>query len=101
MRILLVLLGTMAFAQPPTQFPSYVLGPDDQVVIHVLDSEEIGDSPFRIDMRGYINVPLAGRLQAAGLTVDQLEASLAGRLKEYLQSPAVTVSVFEYRSQPV
>ena len=52
-------------------------------------------------MRGYINVPLAGRPQAAGLTVDQLEAALAARLKEYLQSPVVTVSVSEFRSQPV
>ena len=81
--------------------PSYVLGPDDQVVIRVLDSDEIGASPFRIDMRGYINVPLAGRLHAAGLTVDQLEAALAARLKEYLQTPTVTVSVSEFRSQPV
>lgn len=91
----------MAFAQTPALPPSYVLGPDDQVVIHVLDSDEIGASPFRIDMRGSINVPLAGRLQAAGLTVDQLEAALAARLQEYLQTPVVTVSVSEFRSQPV
>ena len=101
MRVLLFLLGAMVFAQTPTQFPSYVLGPDDQVAIHVLDSEEIGDSPFRIDMRGYINVPLAGRLKAAGLTVEQLEIAMTARFKEYLQSPVVTISVFEYRSQPV
>ena len=101
MKILLFLLATVAFTQTPALPPSYVLGPDDQVVIHVLDSDEIGDSPFRIDMRGYINVPLAGRLQAAGLTVDQLEAALAARLKEYLQTPVVTVSVSEFRSQLV
>jgi polysaccharide export outer membrane protein len=46
-------------------------------------------------------VPLAGRLQAAGLTVDQLEAALAARLKQYLQAPVVTVSVSEFHSQPV
>ena len=101
MKTLLVLFGAMAFGQTPAQLPSYVLGPDDQVVIHVLDSEEIGVSPFRIDMRGYINVPLAGRVQAAGLTVDQLEVALAARLKDYLQTPVVTISVFEFRSQPV
>ena len=101
MKTLLFLLGAVAFPQTPALPPSYVLGPDDQVVIHVLDSDEIGASPFRIDMRGYINVPLAGRLQAAGLTVDQLEAALAARLKQYLQTPTVTVSVSEFRSQPV
>jgi polysaccharide export outer membrane protein len=98
---LLLLFGAMAFGQVPTQFPSYVLGPDDQIVIHVLDSDEIGVSPFRIDMRGSINVPLAGRLQAAGLTVEQLEVALTARLTEYFKTPVVTVSVFEFRSQPV
>jgi hypothetical protein len=96
MKILLFLFAAMAFAQTPALPPSYVLGPDDQVVIHVLDSDEIGASPFRIDMRGSINVPLAGRLQAAGLTVDQLEAALAARLKEYLQTPVVTVPVSNF-----
>jgi polysaccharide export outer membrane protein len=52
-------------------------------------------------MRGSINVPLAGRLQAAGLTVEQLEVALTARLTEYFKTPVVTVSVFEFRSQPV
>jgi polysaccharide biosynthesis/export protein len=101
MRILLFLFGTIAFSQTPAAPASYVLGSEDQLVIHVLDSDEIGTSPFRIDMRGYINVPLAGRLPAAGLTVEQLEVALTAKLKEYLQAPVVTVSVFEFRSQPV
>ena len=101
MKILLFLLATVAFTQTPALPPSYVLGPDDQVVIHVLDSDEIGATPFRIDMRGYINAPLAGRLQAAGLTVDQLEAAVAARLKQHLQTPVVTVSLSEFGSQPV
>lgn len=101
MRILLFLFGAIAFSQTPAQPPSYVLGADDEVTIHVLDLDEIGAGPFRIGMLGYINVPLAGRLRAAGLTVDQLEAALAIRLKEYLQSPVVTVSVSEFRSQPI
>jgi polysaccharide export outer membrane protein len=101
MKLLLLLFGAMAFGQTPAPAPSYVLGPDDQVAIHVLDLDEIGDSPFRIDMRGYINVPLAGRLHAAGLTVEQLETALASRLKEFLQTPVVTISVSEFRLQPV
>jgi polysaccharide export outer membrane protein len=94
-------LGAIALGQTPAQPPSYILGPDDQIIIHVLDLDEIGASPFRIDMRGSINVPLAGRLQAAGLTVDQLEAALATRLKQYLQAPVVTISLSEFHSQPV
>jgi polysaccharide biosynthesis/export protein len=101
MRVLIFLAGALAFAETQAQPPSYTLGPGDQVTIRVLDLEEIGDSPFRIDMRGNISVPLAGRLHAAGLTVEQLEAAVAAGLREYLQDPVVTVSIFEFSSQPV
>src|SRR5579872_3634910 len=94
-----LLTGAIAFAEQTPQSPTYTLGPDDQVAIRVLDAEEIGESPFRIDMRGNINVPLAGHVHAAGLSVEQLEAALIVRLKDYLQEPVVTVSVSEFRSQ--
>jgi polysaccharide biosynthesis/export protein len=96
-----LLIGAQASAQEPAQSPTYTLGPDDQVAIHVLDAEEISENPFRIDMRGNINVPLAGRVHASGLSVEQLEATLTARLKDYLQEPVVTVSVSEFRSHPV
>lgn len=80
---------------------NYVLGPDDQVTIQVLDLKEIDDKPFRIDMRGNISVPLAGRVHAAGMTAEQLEADLARRLDSFLQTPTVSVTVSEFRSQPV
>jgi polysaccharide biosynthesis/export protein len=107
----IVLLSSVSVAQMSEQATSvpderaqpaqYILGPDDQVVIHVLDTDEIGDKPFTIDMRGNINVPLAGRFHAGGLTVDQFEVALADHLKRYLQTPVVTASVAEFRSQPV
>src|ERR1051325_192339 len=53
--------------------PAYVLGPEDQLVIRVLDIEEVPDKPFRIDMRGNLNLPIVGRVHAAGFTVEQLE----------------------------
>jgi polysaccharide export outer membrane protein len=81
--------------------PAYQLGPGDEVTLHVLDLEEIGDKPFRLDSNGEITVPLAGRLQAAGLTTRQLEAELARRLQTYLRAPQVVVSVTQFRSQPV
>ncbi|HEY7337638.1 MAG TPA: polysaccharide biosynthesis/export family protein [Bryobacteraceae bacterium] len=79
----------------------YILGPEDSIVIKVLDIEEIGNSPFPIDLRGNINVPMIGRVHAAGLTLDQLEAILTEKFKEYLREPVVTVTISEYRSQPV
>ena len=81
--------------------PAYRLGPGDEVTLHVLDLEEIGDKPFRLDSNGEITVPLAGRLQAGGLTTRQMEAELTKRLQTYLRAPQVVVSVTQFRSQPV
>ena len=80
---------------------TYVLGPDDQVVVRALDVEEIGEKPVRVDMSGHIRLPLAGRIQASGLTVQQLEDAIAERLKEFVKEPEVSVSIAEFRSQPV
>ena len=80
---------------------AYVLGPDDQITIRALDAEEISDKPLRVDMSGFIRLPMVGRLKASGLTIEQLENELASRLKQYIQEPEVAVSVVEFRSQPV
>lgn len=80
---------------------AYCLGPNDEVVLHVLDAEEIPATPARIDSRGNLSLPLVGRVTAAGLTVEQLEAALAARLSRFLQAPQVTVTLAEVRSQPV
>ena len=80
---------------------AYVLGPDDQITIRALDAEEISDKPLRVDMSGFIRLPMVGRLKASGLTIEQLENELASRLKQFIQEPEVAVSVVEFRSQPV
>jgi polysaccharide export outer membrane protein len=80
---------------------SYVLGPDDQITVQALHIAEISDKPLRVDMSGFVRVPLAGRVRAAGQTVEQLERTLADRLRTYVQEPEVTVTVAEFRSQPV
>ena len=83
---------------------SYLLGPEDQITVKVLDLEEISDEngrPVRIDSRGNISLPVAGRVHAEGLTAEQLEGEIAKRLTSVLQKPEVTVSVVEFRSQPV
>ncbi len=102
---LAVLLAVVALVQDP-KGPSdsqstYTLGPDDQIVIRALNVEEIDNKPVRIDNRGTINLPMIGKMQAAGLTTDQLEAEVTARLKKYVVEPDVSVSVVEMRSQPV
>ena len=80
---------------------SYLLGPDDQITLFVADVEEISDKPMRVDMRGNLSLPLAGRVHAAGLTAAQLEDAIETRLRKFLKDPEVVVSITEFRSQPV
>jgi polysaccharide export outer membrane protein len=80
---------------------TYVLGPEDQIAVRVLEADEISDKPIRIDMSGNIRLPMIGRLRASGLTIEQLEAEIATRLKVYMLEPEVAVSIVEFRSQPV
>ena len=81
--------------------PEYVLGPGDQIAIHVADLDDVSDKPMRIDPDGDIDLPLAGTVHAAGLSPTALKQELAAKLSKYIQSPRVTVNVVEYQSRPV
>jgi len=93
--------ATPIASAPALPESSYVLGPGDELVIRALEAEEISEKPVRVDMAGFIRLPLAGRLKAGGLTLEQLTADLNARLKEYILEPQVAVSVTQFRSQPV
>jgi len=80
---------------------NYVLGAGDVITITAIDAEEISDKPFRIGVNGTISVPMVGRIQAAGLTIEDVEAEIVNRLKGYILHPQIAVSVTEFRSQPV
>ena len=103
---IVVLFALCATAQQSPQSgkkldSGYVLGPDDQIVIHAIDAPEISDKPFLVGLNGEMTLPLIGRVQAGGLTVEQLESELNTRLKKYMRDPQVAVTVAEFRSEPV
>jgi polysaccharide export outer membrane protein len=94
--------GTSAVNAPaPAALSQYVLGPHDEIALSSIEAEELSGKTLQIDNSGQINVPLAGRVRAAGLTPQQLEAELASRLARYLRRPQVSVSVIQFGSQPV
>jgi polysaccharide biosynthesis/export protein len=86
---------------PDTVRPNYVLGPNDQILIRAPEADEINQKPFRVDGDGNINIPLVGRIHAAGMTLQELEADLVRRLREYIREPQVFVEVVQFRSAPV
>jgi polysaccharide export outer membrane protein len=87
--------------QPDQSRKTYVLGPDDVVTIHAQNAPDMSDKPFRVDADGELKLPMVGRIQAGGLTPEQLEGEISKRLKVYLEEPEVTVAITEFKSQPV
>ncbi len=81
--------------------PDYELGPNDQFLIGVPQSPEINQRPFRIDSDGFIDLPLVGRIHAAGMTVRGLETLLTTRLRDYIREPQVSITITQFRSEPV
>lgn len=82
----------------------YVLGPDDGLTISVMDVSELDAKALgtvRIDHQGNIQLPLAGRVHASGLTVEGLENQIAEHLSGVMNEPQVSVSISEYRNHPV
>lgn len=85
-----------ASAQPHDN--SFVIGNDDVLAINVWKEPDISRSiPVRSD--GKISLPLVGEVQAAGLTPLTLEKDIAGKLKNFISEPEVTVMVQQVNSQ--
>jgi len=95
------LAGLLLAALPCGAAQTYLLGPDDQLVVRALDVAEFPEAPIRIDANGQINLPMIGRIEAGGKTIEQLEGEITLELKRYLLDPQVTVSIAEFRSRPV
>jgi polysaccharide export outer membrane protein len=93
--------GSQPAQNDPNFRSTYILGPGDQLVVHVVDVPDISDKPVRVDLNGEIKIPMAGRIPAAGMTPQQLEAELTKRLKFYFEEPDVSLTIAEFRSQPV
>lgn len=83
---------------------SYTLAPDDGLSINVVDLPEFDPKALgviRVDHQGNIQLPLAGRVHAAGLTVEGLEKEIGERLSGVMNNPEVRVAIAEYRNHPV
>jgi protein involved in polysaccharide export with SLBB domain len=77
--------------------PEMHLASGDKVRITVFGEEKLSGE-FEIDPGGYLSLPLSGTIQAAGLTLPQLETEIGTRLKgTYLRNPKVTVAVSNFR----
>ena len=106
---LLFLITAVGCASPPTMPPDtdvtqredYVIGPSDILGIRVWKNPELSVEQVPVRPDGKISTPLAGEVQAAGLTSKQLEDVLAKALTVYVTAPHVTVIVLKMDSRHV
>jgi polysaccharide export outer membrane protein len=79
---------------------SYIIGPEDVLYIYVWKEENMSRTvPVRMD--GMISIPLVDDVKAAGLTPLQLKELLLAKLREFVDTPDVTVIVTEANSYKV
>jgi polysaccharide export outer membrane protein len=88
-------------ADPPLQRADYVIGTSDILSVRVWRNIDLSVEQVPVRPDGKISTPLAGEVQAAGLTSAQLEDVLTSALTKYVTAPHVTVIVLKMNSRHV
>jgi polysaccharide export outer membrane protein len=83
----------------------YHLGPGDELEIQIWQLLEFNQSDFqrvRVDDQGQIYLTVLNKVQAEGLTIEQLRQDLVRRLSiEFIKNPEISVAVTKFRSKEV
>ncbi len=83
-------LKTASIASPNLQ-------PGEKIRVTVFGEDRLSGE-YEIDPGGFVSLPLAGTLKAAGLSKAELEKALTQKFRgEYLRNPKVTVDVTSFR----
>lgn len=98
----LLVSGCSSYRPAPAAFHEaldhpYRLGAGDRIRVTVFEQEGLTNT-YAVDQSGYIAFPLVGAVPARGRSAQEVEATLAARLREgYLRDPDVSVEVDRYR----
>jgi polysaccharide export outer membrane protein len=88
-------------AAGPSTPQDYVIGPQDQLSITVFEEPTLTNK-YRVENDGFITFPFLDRVQAAGKTLGELQATLTTQLATgWLKNPQVRVEVDQYKSQSI
>ena len=98
----LVLTGCSSYRPAPAAFHEaldqpYRLGAGDRIRVTVFEQDGLTNT-YSVDQSGYFAFPLVGAVPARGHTAQQIELTLASKLREgYLRNPDVSVEIDRYR----
>jgi polysaccharide export outer membrane protein len=93
-----ILMKKEAQAEIPADSDSYIIGSEDVLYIHVWGEDKTLSKQVTVRMDGKISMPLVDDVQATGLTPLQLKEKVTEKLKQFVDSPTVTVIVMEANS---
>ena len=104
-------------ANPPAGFfhaADYIVGPNDVLYVSVNGRAEFGAviasgvttttnnlKGYRVDGRGCVYLPLAGKIQVSGLPLAEARERIASAMRRYFNDPSVVVEISEYRVRQV
>lgn len=80
----------------PTE--EYIIGPLDQITIHVWRNPELSAEDIQVRPDGRITIPLVRDMPAVGKTATQLQDDIRDVLVQYIEQPIVSVIVNEFNS---
>lgn len=94
----------------------YIVGPNDVLYISVNGNTEFGNMTtrttnnntfsaslrgYRVDGRGSIYLPLAGKLDVAGLPLADVRELIGKSIRKFYREPSIVVEIAEYRTRQV
>ncbi len=92
---------SLEVSSTPAASPDYIIGPEDVLDIDVFNLSELNKT-VRVANDGKISLLLIGRVQAAGLTSEQIRQELESKYSQtYVQNPKISVFVKEYHAYPI
>jgi polysaccharide biosynthesis/export protein len=93
--------GVQNIAKQPGLTEDYIIGIEDVLSIYVWKEPDFTVKELVVRSDGKISIPLVSDIQAGGLTPLQLQRGLTEKLRQFVASPNVTVTVLRSQSRSV
>ena len=79
---------------------NYYLGPEDELEISIWNEDKLTRKVL-VRPDGRFSFPLAGEIQASGMTPDQVRKEVENKISKYIPDPVVTVMVTKVSSYKI
>jgi polysaccharide export outer membrane protein len=87
--------ASLSLASEGRAAADYRIAPRDILQITVFQVQDLNNT-VQVNEDGTVTLPLVGKVQLSGETTYEAEQTLTGKLRTYLQSPQVSISVKTY-----